>query len=239
MDWIRLGQIRAMVVGPSSSGKTTLVAELILNSSLIFSITFDKIVISYEILDPTWERLAQILPNVTLIQYLPLDFLAALEARGRASEKTLVVLDDQLINISKNPEPINKLFTMGSSKLGVSVMLLTQNMYFPQFRTISLQVNLYILMRTIRAEDQIKRLAGSMGAEEKKHIMQSYRAAMKLKPYNHFVIDLGQDTPEYLRYYTGLTVGDPRIYFVPDKEPVPNVRQPKPIPVFRAAPSNA
>ena len=68
-----------------------------------------------------------------------------------------------------------------------------------------------------RAQDQLKHLASTVeGNYDPKLLMEAYRACVKLKPMNYFVIDLRPRIDERLQFYCGLLPDEPRIYFCPD-----------------------
>ena len=89
----------------------------------IFSAVFVRIIIAYAIMDPTWQSLANALPGlVTLVAGLPLQILDELEMEGASGARpVLLIFDDLMYEIAKQNKVIERLFTVGSRKLGISV----------------------------------------------------------------------------------------------------------------------
>ena len=69
-----------------------------------------------------------------------------------------------------------------------------------------------------RAEDQLAHLARTVsGKDGRRHVLDAYDAAQKLKRRNYLVIDFREEVEDdRLRLYCGLLPDEPRIYFCPD-----------------------
>ena len=75
-----------------------------------------------------------------------------------------------------------------------------------------------ILMSMRRAEDQLNHLARTLSIKGgRRHVLDAYHAAQKLKRRNYLVIDLREEIEDdRLQLYCGLLPDEPRIYFCPD-----------------------
>ena len=137
------GALKICIVGPSGSGKTTLAAKLIANEESVFKRPHKTVIFCHEFLDPLFRQLAKDLGErgvtVRTNHGLPNEIIADYEASGGATEPTLIVIDDLILRLAKDPEQTEKLFVWGSSKLNLDVMILVQNLYHKSLRNISLQ----------------------------------------------------------------------------------------------------
>jgi len=117
--------------------------------------------------------------------------------------RTLLILDDKMTSVGPG---IEDLFTKGSHHKNLTVMYLTQNLFFSaKQRTISLNSHYIILFKNVRDTGQITTLARqiSTGKQSYQHFMIAYLDATSV-PYGVLLVDLRPETPDKLRLRTGI-----------------------------------
>jgi GTPase SAR1 family protein len=121
--------LRMLICGPSLSGKSTLVLNLLKHREKMFNVKFDRIVYSFPDSSITSSRneyinkLGEICPNLEVNQNLP-DIPSLISS----SCKILLIIEDQMKFVVNNPE-MHDLMTIHSHHSGISVILTSQNYY--------------------------------------------------------------------------------------------------------------
>ena len=102
------------------------------------------------------------------------------------NDSNLLVIDDQM---SRERKYIEKLFTQGSHHKNLTVIMLVQNLFQKELRTISLNSHYIVLMKNSRDRTQIRTLGQQMFPENPGFIVQAYDNATRGQQYGHLVID--------------------------------------------------
>jgi hypothetical protein len=179
----------AYVCGPTMSGKSTLVFELIRNAANIFSPAPARIVYAYGVYQKAFENL----PNVEFVKGLD----AVLDEDFFDSNiNNLLILDDLSDEICHNKKA-STLFTRGVHHKNVSVLFLLQNLFKqgPAMRDITLNCQYWILFKNGRDMHQIEVLGRQLGL---KHLVSAYEKCIK-ESYGYLLVDLHPKTPDLLR----------------------------------------
>ena len=113
---------RCYIAGPTYSGKTKLIEKILLYREEIIDTRFDRIVLCYKAMQPTYE----------IFSYMDID-IELHEGLIKTSEfdpkmKNLVIIDD-LMEECKDSKEILNLFTVDSHHKGISVFLVSQSIY--------------------------------------------------------------------------------------------------------------
>ena len=95
------------------------------------------------------------------------------------------------------------LFTKGSHRRNISVILITQNLFQQgKFcRDISLNAKYLVLLKNVRDSNQLMCLVRQVYPEVPKNLYNAYLNATK-RPHGYLVLDLAQDTDDRLRFRT-------------------------------------
>ena len=184
----------ALVCGPTMSGKSVFVSDLIINRNQMISKHVDRVVYSFGEWQPGFDKLQRTVGSV-------LEFHSGL---GNILEPgffdpashTLLVLDDLAQEIANHPRAA-QLFTQGIHHRGVSVIFITQNLYKQgrAMRDISLNCQYLILFQNPRDINQVKVLANQTGLT---HLPTAFDKVTS-EPYQPLIIDMKSTTPAYLR----------------------------------------
>ena len=180
----------SIISGPSNSGKTTFICNLINKSELLIEPKLDRIIYVYS----HWQSLFDTLKNVEFLTSVP--NLSDYDS----FQNTLIIIDDFMSEID---QLISSYFTRGSHHKNVSVMLVTQNLFHPNkhFRTASLNSQYMIIFKNPRDSLQIKYLARSIFDRDSKRFLEAYTHATT-PPFGYILIDLRQHTHHNYRLRT-------------------------------------
>ena len=177
-----------VVAGPSKSGKTEFVKQLVQNTQWI-SPPPEKIVWCYREWQKAYESLQD---SVTFVKNIPSDdeqLVADLSTRH------LLIFDDMMGG--KAIESIVDWFTRKAHHRNTSVIYITQNLFdrAAQYRTISLNAHYLVLFKNPRDKSQIGVLSRQL---QMPHLLPAYECATG-RPHGYLLIDLSPQTPDELR----------------------------------------
>lgn len=192
-----------MVSGPTSSGKTTIVKRLVTNSLQMFEPPPRKTYWFYSVKQPWFETFA----NVTFIEGLPdINILDP-------NIPQLLVLDDLM---NETNATIEKFFTTYSHHYNVTVIFITQNLYFKSARqkSISLNTQYLFLFKNIRDANQIKVLERQIFPNKKNYLLSAYEQATNTA-WGYLMIDLRTNTLDNMRLRSNIFPGELSIFWVP------------------------
>ena len=182
-----------IISGPSFSGKTFLVKNLLHNCVSIINTPPEKIIWLYKHWQPLYDEISEkVIPKVEFIRGVPQnledDDFVDITARN------LIILDDLMYTCSKD-QKINSLFTEGAHHRNLSVIAINQNLYYNKDTTQRRNCHYLILFKNPMDKGQIMTLARQMYPENPKTLMHHYDDATS-KPYGHLLIDLKASTPD-------------------------------------------
>ena len=181
-----------LVSGPSSSGKTVFVENLLKNRFDLIHPLPHRLFWSYGIHQPAlesrWRGVVDFVPGLSSIENIP--------------RNSLVVIDDQM---SETNEVISNLFTKGSHHNNLSVIYIIQNLFGknPHLRTISLNAHYLVLFKNPRDASQAINLGKQMYPKRSAFFQEAYKDATS-RPHGYLLCDLRQETSEQLRLRTGI-----------------------------------
>jgi hypothetical protein len=185
-----------LVSGPSSSGKSTLVFQIIKHRN--------------QLTDRKIQEILFVLPEnhkISLPSYIKNDKAVSihhgLPDLNKFNERKipyLLVLDDMMSEVN---EQMMLLFSRISHHKDVSVIMLSQNFYYNNkfYRSISLNCQYVILQRNPRNPQQISILANQLFPSDRQFLIDSFNDATK-QPYKYLLLDFTQRCPNQLRIRT-------------------------------------
>lgn len=195
MDF-RLFNDRTMcIAGPSQSGKTTFLKQLLSQRAHLFKLPFERVIWCYGIyqhqlhndLRQQGYQLHSGIPSIEDLK--PYD---------------LIVLDD-LLNESDSSKDLTKMFTQTAHHLPCFVIFVAQNL-FPKgkdARTRSLNTHYYVIFKNPRDKSQIEVLARQMSPSKSKALISIFEDATQ-QPYGYLFIDFTQECDERYRFRTNI-----------------------------------
>ena len=176
-----------ILAGPSKSGKTEFTLRLLKHVNEMFEDKFERIIWCYSEL-----QTLDLPPGTEMVKGLPdMD-----ELRQQASVPKLLILDDLMCDIGN---VLTELFTKGCHHLNMTVVYLTQNVFYGKQRTARLSASYIVLFKSPGNELPIATLARQMYPRNgSKYFIEAYRDATK-KPHTYLLVDLTQTIDENLR----------------------------------------
>jgi hypothetical protein len=199
----------AIVTAPSSSGKSTLVFNIIKNSSQLVANTygrgFDSLWVIYRSMQPLYERIkAELGIPVYLFEKTIPDFEILLNQSG--SKLPVVVIDDGIC--IENEVLVSDLFCRVGHHLGVSVFLINQSLFDSKNSTLRLchkNTKVLILFGCARDQTSLRILIHQMISDRKRALLTLETLQKELeKPYAYVMIDYQITCPRDLRFKTNL-----------------------------------
>ena len=192
-----------LVSGPTGCGKTVFTTKLIEHASKMIDPPPERILWCYGI----YQNFFNGIRNVEFHEGVP-----DLETFD-GTKTTLLILDDLM---HETDDRVSQIFTKVSHHRNVSVLYLTQNLFYgsKQNRTISLNAHYIVLFKNARDVTQISHLAGQMYPGNSKYMIESFRDATA-SPYSYLLIDLKPNTEDKLRLRTQIFPGEITYVYVP------------------------
>ena len=197
----------AIIAGASGAGKTCFVEKLLKNLDVMVNPTPTHIVWAYGVWQVGYEKWGN-----------KIKFVEGIPNNDDISPNTLLVIDDLM---SETNQSITQLFTKDSHHKNISVIYITQNLFFKnkEMRTISLNSNYIILFKNPRDISQTVVLGRQMYCGNTNYFQQAYKDATS-KPHGYILCDLKQSTPDNFRLRTNIFPEEhPEVVYIP-KSPV-------------------
>ena len=176
----------AFCVGPTMSGKTYFLLQLIRNKDAMITPQIQRVIYSYKKYQSIFDTVSNVEfvqgNNFTLDKTIP----------------TLLVIDDQMM---EGNDKLAELFTVNCHHDNTSIIFVTQNLFLQNkdYRTAALNTQYFILFRSPRGTMQVQHLARQMFVGGKvKHMVQAYENATA-QAFSYLIVDLKPDTPHQLR----------------------------------------
>lgn len=196
VKWIEVPNLihpfTCLIAGPTASGKTTFVKQLIEERDDRIHLSPEKVVWCYSQWQPSYENIYGVEFHSGLPEVDSFD----------PNVRNLVIIDDLM---DKTDSTITELFTKGSHHRNISVIYIVQNLFHrgKEHRTISLNCHYMVLFKNPRDSSQISHLARQIFPNNPTYLQQVYFDAVA-PPYGYLFIDLKQDTHENLRLRTNI-----------------------------------
>jgi len=179
----------AIVAGPTGCGKTRFVTRFIKHVNEVVEPRVAHIIWCYGTYQDAFKEVAG---NVEFHEGIP--------DVNELRRGSLLILDDLM---HEADDRVNKIYTKYSHHNNISVMFLTQNLFFKSARTMTLNSHYLVLFKNPRDATQITYLARQMYPTKPKMLTEAFADAT-LQPYTYLVIDLRADTDDKLRLRSGI-----------------------------------
>jgi len=193
---LRLHCDRTMcVAGPTNSGKTSFVLNLLEHRNKIFKCPMNRVIWCYGIYQPKLNTALQrkgYLLHSTIVDVSDIQ------------PNDIVVLDD-LINESKNSQDVTAMFTRAAHHKPCFIIFIMQNLFPPgkDARTRSLNTHYYVILKNPRDKSQIEFLARQIIPRHPKTLVSIFETAT-IKPHSYLFLDLTQECPDNVRLRSNL-----------------------------------
>ena len=180
-----------LVAGPTGSGKTHFVMNMINNAGRICDPPPVNITYFYG----EYQNMFNSMPDVKFIDGLHEDQVLAIGG----VEPEWIVIDDLMLEAS-NQTFISNLFTRGSHHRNVSVILIAQNFFMrgKESRNISLNAQYVVCFKNPRDRSIATNIGRQMFPNNARKFQRIYEDATQ-SPFTYLLIDLKPDTRENVR----------------------------------------
>lgn len=173
------------VAGPSQSGKTEFVIQLIKYKDIVFNEKAHHIVWCYS------EVIPRKLPNIT--------FHKGLIESEKILKQSIIIIDD-LLQETLSSDELSKIFTRICHHRQCCIIFITQNLYQQgRFtRSITLNTHYLILFKNVRDKTIITNIARQMYPGNTKFLVEAYNHAIS-NQYGYLFIDLRPESIDLIR----------------------------------------
>ena len=175
-----------MIVGMTGTGKTTLLPKVI-----------DRIdtepgtmIYMYRHWQPMYSKMRKMYPKMRFVQGIPRDFDVDKFDKNTCN---IIIIDDLMSTACKDGR-ITSLFTDGSHHCNISVISLSQNMFYGKDPTQRRNCQYLILFNNPVDMQAIMIFARQMNPQNPSQVWNEYKAAVE-KPFGYIVIDCKATTP--------------------------------------------
>jgi len=190
-----------LVSGPTGSGKTTFVKNLLSIGDQIFTEKPKKVFLFYKAMQDMYlemEKNGLIHEMVDVQDGMPsLDSIHDMVSPFKNDGGSMIIFDDSMSSVNSDFE---LLFCNLSHHDNCSIIFMTQNLFFQDksFRTMSLNSQYIILMKNDRDKQQISILSRQISPNNSNYIIQAYQDATK-EPYDYLLLDFSPITDNTIR----------------------------------------
>ena len=183
------------MVGPSHSGKTTFVLDLLDHRNEIFDCIPNRVVWCYGIYQ---HELNKKLQNKGYIVHADIINVSEIQSND------IIVLDD-LLNESRNSQDVTAMFTRAAHHKPCFIIFIMQNLFPPgkEARTRSLNTHYYIIFKNPRDKSQLEFLSRQILPRNPKGLIEIFEEATS-KPHSYLFLDFTQECPDALRFRSNL-----------------------------------
>lgn len=211
-----------LVCAPSGGGKTFLVKRVVENRRTMFNVKFDKVIWYYSEYQSIYDDLfhghgVEFVEGPPSLDHFP------------PGEKPKLVIVDDFMDQAKNPEFL-KIAIKGSHHRNLSFWFLSQSIFPPNFRQISLQAHYLILLKSPRDLQQIRTLVLQIDPKNWRGMLEAYEDATR-EGHSYILFDLHVRQSDHLRMRTHIFPDENPVVYIPNgKYKSTLLHQPKPLP---------
>lgn len=187
-------ELRALIVGPSGSGKSHVVLKILQYRTLLISgDPFKKIFWVVGEMSSVPAELKAICPDVIVERGL--DFLKDVEP------DSLIVFDDLVMKLYQS-EAIADLAIRRSSHEKISFIIISQNLYYQSkfSRTINLSASMLICFNFFRDSSTYETLCRQLECSSYRLLHKALTSHLRERAHNFFIIDMHPRCHPLLRY---------------------------------------
>jgi hypothetical protein len=186
-----------MITGPTGSGKTVFVENL-LSSSLITLKDYSEVIYCYGAWQQRFERI-----NAKFIEGLP-------NIENFDGSQKLVIIDDLM---HEADDSVTKLFTKYSHHRNVSIVFITQNLFCKTkgITDINRNTHYLVIFKNPRDCSQVQFLSRQVFPHDAKKLEKAYLEATS-QPHGYLLVDFRQSTPDFVRMRSNIFSETPTVH---------------------------
>lgn len=189
-----------LAVGPSKAGKSSLIHKILMARREMLVDDVKKILYFYGTWSTAYETLERYFGDeITFIKGLPSYNL--LEDSSDPKRAMCIVLDD-VATLLDREGVLKRIFCEGAHHLRCYVFMTVHNIFEKSLRTISLNTDFIVLMKSFRNKSQIGTLGAQFNLRSK--FLQAYESFTEGRPHSYLMVDVTQQCPDHLRLRTNI-----------------------------------
>lgn len=221
-----------LLTGPSGSGKSVLIQNILENAARLTLRPegFDLIIVVYRCEQLLHDELKRNMeqnfgtPVLLFREKLPLEEgetsqAEALRRISMSSINPIIIFDDG----SSDERFLSDLFTKYRHHFPINILVVTHNLFGDReatgnlLRSLNRNATHLILMKQVRDRSMLRTLVHQLQPNKRK-ANQLLDAIIKdtERPFSHFLIDLTQEMPDFLRYKTNILSMHPEVRVFPE-----------------------
>jgi len=167
---------------PSKSGKTVLASQIIKNRAKVYNKPIHRVIYLYSIYQPIYEKLEE---EEGVIFVTNVEDIDNHIEPGRHS---IVVIDDQLLAIQKNPRVYEEFFVQKSHHFSLCIILMCQSIFIKGARNLALNNDYICLFNFPRDISMILKWFMQIDSLIAKDLLQVYRDIVSSGGYKYMFI---------------------------------------------------
>lgn len=191
-------------VGPSMSGKSYLLKQIITRRNEVFSEPIDKIVYIYKIYQPLYDEMK----NDDDVIFSTDDNVI----QDYVGLRLVIVYDDFLIDVISSPRKMQERFLVSKHHQGYFLFFLAQSIFFQNNRLIMLNTEYIFLFRFRRDGQTAKRLMSQLDSSIANDLFAAYKECT-IAPHKYFFISMHVKDSDVARYRNSIFVDDKLVIY--------------------------
>ena len=191
--------------GPSQSGKTEIIRNILKYNHLLMEKKFDIIFYFYKTYQKTYDDIEKSGIKIFFLNSLITNEESLFNLIENYTDKNILLIFDDLQNeIEANKEFFSKIWTIYIHHKNISCIAIFHNLFTKNIRTISLNTHKIILTKNLRDLTQIKVLS-QQAFPGKKNFLSNVFNSLSDKQYPYLLIDFSpSNSNSYIRVLTNL-----------------------------------
>ena len=207
---------RIIVAGPSMSGKTTWVKNLLKKRNQSFSPQPKEILWFYNV-EGSIESVKEELPGVQFFQGLPEP--ESIEEMDKTIPR-IIIIDDQQTKVDASSDVIGRLFTVDSHHMNISIIFVVQNLFLnaKKMRSTVDNAQYIVYMKGGKGAHKISTVASQIwgweGTTSFMNWVRNIAFATDKTDYPYLLFDMHNQTPAWAQLKTNVFPGECNTYFI-------------------------
>lgn len=207
-----------LACGPTGSGKTTFVKQLLERASVMFKEKPSSILYCYgSVWQPIFDEMEKVVNNINFHKGLPTkDELVEIHDND---ERHFICVVDDCMNQCANSTSMEEFVCVGSHHLNMTIICLVQNLFQKGkvMRTLSLNMHYYALFENRRDAEQVLRFGRQVYPHQSKYFLDAYQKATSV-PFGYLLIDLNPQSNKLYSLRTKIFPGEDTVIYRPRNE---------------------
>jgi len=224
-----------LLVGPSNSGKTTWLKNLIQHADALHTKPIDRIIYCYDHYQPIYDEMRALNPKkIHFVYGMPPESMLLEKRPGGENKKyeTLLIMDDLMMKL--NMETLSNLYTSGR-QIGVNPILVLHNLTHrgrntgsgnSSLLTISRNCSYRVLFSVPSDINNVRTLQSQMFPHLPGFLMAAYQDACCSHPYGYLVLDSRPTSDNNARAYTKIWPREETTFYIPPNHNRPQLTIP-------------